>query len=92
MATKRTPTPATPEPLTVDPEDVRDALGLHGAVLAHRAGTTALLVLVPLTPLAAAYAVVADAEQLRGYLAEYGTPTAAAEQLTAELRAELVTA
>lgn len=91
MATRR-PTPTAPDLLLVDPQDVRDALALHGAVLAHRAGTTALLVIAPLQPLLPPYAVVADQQALQAYVAEFGSPTAAAAQLTAELRAELAAA
>lgn len=94
MATKRPTTAPAPtaDQLLVEPQDVRDALGLRGGVLAHRAGTATLLVIAPLQPLQAPYAVIADQQALQAYVAEFGSPTAAAEQLTAELRAELAVA
>lgn len=89
MPAKTAPAPAARPVFEVTAQDVRDALNLHGAVLAYHADSGALLVIAPVSLLPFGYEVLATADQVHGYLLEYGSSAAAAHQLTAELRAEL---
>lgn len=89
-----TPTEQTPEPVTVTAEDLHGALNLYGAGLFLNPTTGAVLVFAPIgMALARGLAYIADQATIWSYVVEHGySYTAAAAQLTAELRAEMAVA
>jgi hypothetical protein len=91
MTSTRTSTPAETPVVTITAEDIHGALNLYGAGLFLNPLTGGVLVFSPIgMALARGLVYIADADALWGYVVENGhSYTAAAAQLTAELRAEM---